>query len=337
MRYSSRFFLWAPFALLVALGLGVSARWWSVAHQLSAKLDALNHREVIPGVKIDFASKSLSGYPFNVDTVFHDLTVTVAGPHGPIVWHSENFASHALTFGGEHWIYEAAGHQRLTWTDSHGRQHSLAFEVGSLHASASLSDMRLERFDADLVGFDSPALAIARTQVHARRNPAADQLDLIVELDEMHLSPPLRGACGETVGHLKIDGNFSDGSAFRAVLAGNAPWQSGLDAWRKQGARFFLAQGDFACGSSSTFVQGQLGLDDQKRPRGLLTAQIAGFAALRDGAAHANAKGGFVTALLDQSAEPNPTAEGRVTVRALFRDGLTYLGSAPAGMNGPLY
>jgi hypothetical protein len=337
MRYSSRFFLWAPFALLLALGLGVSARWWSVVHQLSAKLDAMNHHEVLPGVKLDFASKSLGGFPFNVDTLFHDLTVTLAGAHGPVTWHSENFASHALTFGGEHWIYEAAGHQRLTWTDSHGRHRGLAFEVGSLHASVSISDTRLERVDADLFGFDSPALAIAHTVFHARRNPGADQLDMIVEMDEIHLSPPLRGSCGEIVDKLKIDGNFSNGSAFRAALAGGAPWQSGVDAWRKRGGRFFLSQGDFACGSSSAFVQGQIGLDDMKRPRGLLTAQIAGFAALRDGAAHANAKGTFVTALLNQSAEPNPAAEGRVTVRAAFRDGLTYLGNTPAGMNGPLY
>jgi hypothetical protein len=337
MRYSSRFFLWAPFALLLALGLGVSARWWSVAHQLSAKLDAMNHHEVIPGVKMDFASKSLSGFPFNVDTIFHDLTFTVAGPHGSIAWRSENFASHALTFGGEHWIYEAAGHQRLTWTDAHGKQRGLAFEVASLHASASITDTRLERVDLDLFGFNSPALSIARTQFHARRNPGADQLDMIVEMDEMHLSPPLRGACGETVGHVKIDGNFSNGSTFRTALSGNVPWQSGFDAWRKQGGRFFLAHGDFACSSSSTFVQGQIGLDDQKRPRGLLTAQIAGFAALRNGAAHANAKGTFAAALLNQIAEPNPAAEGQVTVRAAFHDGITTLGNVPAGMNGPLY
>jgi hypothetical protein len=337
MKYSSRLFLWGPLALLLALALGASARWWSVAHDLSRRLDAWNGHEVVPGVTLSFASKTIGGFPFNIDAVFQDFRVKVDGPHGPISWRAEKFASHALTYGRAQWIMEAAGKQQLNWTTKKGEQRGLAFDAGSLHASAVFKDDELNRFDFDLVGFDSAALQIARTQLHARRNPDGDQLDVVASAEEMHLSPRLQGICGETIDDAKLESNFSNGRAFERALAGLAKWQNGFDDWRKAGGRFFLAQSEIACGKSNVFTQGQMGLDEQKRPRGLLTAQIAGFAGLRDGAAHNHSDGTFITALLNQAAEPSPAHEGRVTVRALFRDGMTYLGQTPAGMNDPVY
>ncbi len=335
MNYSSRFFLWAPFAFLLVLALAVSARWWSAASELSKRLDAMNGHQVMPGVTIRFAAKSIGGFPFNVDALLHNLEVTVAGPHGPIAWRTENFAGHALTFGRSQWILEAAGKQRLSWTTKDNKPKGLNFVIAALHASAVYTDDVLSRFDLDIVGFDSAALAIARTQLHVRHN--ADQLDLVANVDELHLSPPLRGACGQQVDRLRLDGNFSNAAAFDTARKGLARWQAGFDAWQKAGGRFYVAQGEFACGESSAFIQGQLGLDAEKRPRGTLTTQIAGFAALREGVTHYGANGVFITNLLNQPSDPNPEKEGRVTVRAAFRDGISYLGNAPAGMNDPLY
>lgn len=335
MTYSSRLFLWGPLVLLLALALGTSGRWWWVANDLSKRLDAMNGHAPMPGVTLSFASKSIGGFPFNVDVVLHDMALTIDGPHGPIAWRAENFAAHALTYGRSQWIFEAAGHQRLSWKTKSGVAKSLAFEIGALHASAVFANDRLDRFDFDLIGFNSPALAIGRTQFHARRNPRTDQIDLVGSAEEMHLSPRLTGLCGELVDHIKFDGDLSNGNAFADTLAGIARWQSGFDAWHKRGGRFFLAQSELACGRSSVFAQGQLGLDDDKRPRGLLTAQIAGFGHLREAGGHFNSA--FTTALLNQPADPNPAQEGRITVRTAFRDGLTWLGNTPAGTNDPLY
>lgn len=335
MTYSSRLFLWGPLVLLLALALGTGARWWWVASDLSRRLDAMNGHTPVPGVTLRFASKSIGGFPFNVDVVLHDLALTVDGPHGPIGWRSENFAAHALTYGRDQWIFEAAGHQRLSWKAKSGIAKNLAFEIGALHASAVFANDRLDRFDLDLIGFSSPAIAIARTQFHVRRSPDADQLDVVGSAEELHLSPRLRGLCGDVIDHIKFDGDFSNGSAFAGALAGLARWQAGFDAWLRRGGRFFLAQSELGCGRSSVFAQGQLGLDDQKRPRGLLTAQIAGFAHLRDAAGLTEST--FVTALLNQPGDSNPAQEGRVTIRTAFRDGLTWLGNTPAGTNDPLY
>ena len=75
MTYSSRFFLYAPLALFLVLAAGVSANWWIVARALSDKLDSLNGRPAMPGVILTFSAKQISGFPFNLDVVFHDFRI----------------------------------------------------------------------------------------------------------------------------------------------------------------------------------------------------------------------------------------------------------------------
>jgi hypothetical protein len=335
MKYSSRIFLWGPIALLLILALTASARWWSVASDLSKRLDRMNGAHPVPGVTLRFASKTIGGFPFNVDAVLHDLEITVAGPRGPIAWKSENFAAHALTYGRAQWLLEAAGKQHLGWTTKDGKHHGLAFDIASLHASVIYDGDALSRFDLDLVGFNSPALDVARLQFHIRHNGA--QIDVVGDVDSMRLSPPLRGVCGEEIGRVRFQGDLSNSAAFDSARSGRVTWQSGFDNWRAQGGRLYLAQGEFACSESNAFVQGQLGLDSAKRLRGLLTAQIAGFDKLREAVSHRAGAGTFIVSLLSQPQDPNPAHEGRVTVRAAFRDGMTWLGNTPVGINDPLY
>src|SRR6201996_6863002 len=164
MKYSSRFFLYAPLVLFLALAITACSYWWVVANALSKKLDALNGRPAIPGVTLSFASKTVSGFPFNLDVVFKNFRVTVDTPHGPSSWRAEKFALHALTYGREQMIFEAAGAQTFTWTDLQGRGHAMPFQIAELHASAISGTQGLSRFDLDCIGFDSAALTAGRVQ-----------------------------------------------------------------------------------------------------------------------------------------------------------------------------
>ena len=50
---------------------------------------------------------------------------------------AENFALHALTYGADKTIFEAAGKQSLTWTDAEGGSIMPSLSMpGALHASA---------------------------------------------------------------------------------------------------------------------------------------------------------------------------------------------------------
>ncbi len=136
MKYSSRFWLYAPLALFLALAAWAMSHWWVLAGALDNKLKAMNGHQAIPGVTLSWASQTISGFPFRIDVVFSDLLVRAEGPRGPLVWHSDHFALHALTYGRAQDIFEAAGHQTLAWTDADGVRHQLNFLPASLRASS---------------------------------------------------------------------------------------------------------------------------------------------------------------------------------------------------------
>ena len=149
MRYSSRFFLYAPFVGLLLLAAIAMTNWWLKATALAKQLDAINGHEIMPGVRLSFAEKRLAGFPFRLDTILKDLRVEVAEVGGPMVWTSEGFAMHTLTYGRVQAILEAGGRQTLSWHDANGGAHRFAFLPGTFRASAILQHGKLIRFDGE--------------------------------------------------------------------------------------------------------------------------------------------------------------------------------------------
>lgn len=231
MTYSSRFFLYAPFGLFLAIALGVGVHWWLAASALSARLQAINGRQIVPGATMRFASRRIAGFPFSLDTVFRGVSFRVDTPHGPTQWRPEEFAMHALTYGRDETIFEAAGKQELSWTKNDGSKRTLVFAVGSLHASAVRDGGGLARFDLDIVGFGSRALTAQRLQFHVRRN-AHDGLDFIVTADGVR---PLRGSCpelGDKPVSGELTGTITKARALTPLLAGRLDWGTAIAHWR---------------------------------------------------------------------------------------------------------
>lgn len=228
MRYSSRFFLYAPLALFLALAGWAMAHWWIVAAAFDKKLTALNGHEAVPGVTFSYTSKTISGFPFNIDVVFAGFKVSGAGAHGPFAWSSEHFALHTLTYGPEKYIFEAAGQQALAWTDGAGVMHRAVFLPGSLRASSLADDRGLARFDLDLVAAAGKNFTAAHFQFHLRRDPQADALDLMVSADAAK-------APGLQIHTLSDYLTLDPGKPFAPLLAGVQSWSDAAAAWRKAG------------------------------------------------------------------------------------------------------
>lgn len=327
MTYSHRFFLYAPLALLLLVGAVVGAHWWSAATALGRRLDAMRTHEAMPGVTIGYAARSLAGFPFNLDAVFDDFRIAVATPHGPVVWRAEHFALHALTYGRDETIFEAAGRQALSW----GRDRRLAFEVGSLHASAILADGALSRFDLDLVAFGSRALTAQRLQLHLRRN--AGVLDVAASGEELRLSPSFRGALGETLHSVALQGEVSSPRTFDGLRAGRVDWRSAVEAWRAAQGSFRLAPLEIVSDTLQMTGTGNVELDEARRPAGLIDFKVAGMPdwLRRD------AQGAFADALRGRAAKAGDNESGKMGVVLGARDGIAYLGDAPVGLVEPLY
>jgi hypothetical protein len=217
MNYASRFFLYAPLGVVVVLGAVIGLHWQAKAAALSKRLDAINGHEVMPGVTVSFASKEIRGFPFNLDTALADFSIMIATPKGPTRWRSEKFAMHALTYGRDETIFEAAGRQHLQWQGG-----ALDFAVGALHASAILKSGSLTRFDLDLVGFGSKAFTAARLQLHARKS--GDTAQIYVAADGLTKCPALR-----------YSATLSHQAAFTALLSGEQAWPAAIATWRRDG------------------------------------------------------------------------------------------------------
>jgi hypothetical protein len=232
MSYSSRFWLYAPLCLLLALAGWVSWHWWNAAAAFGTKLDALKGREAVPGIVISWQSKTVSGFPFRLDAVFTGFSVKGAGAHGRFEWHSEKFALHALTYEAAKTVFEAAGQQKLAWTGADGAGHTVAFLPGSLHASSVMGRQALALFDLDIADASAKNIAAARFQFHMRRDPDGKDLDLMLEADGV------RGG-----NDVKVYATLSNAAAFLPLLRGDASWPDAARAWRAQGGTAKYSQG----------------------------------------------------------------------------------------------
>jgi hypothetical protein len=224
MKYSSRFFLYAPLGVFLVLFAAVGVQWWSKASALSGRLAAANGHEAMPGVTMRFAKSRISGFPFSLDTQLSNVSFAMASAHGPTRWTAEKFAMHALTYGRDETIFEAAGHQSLQWTREDGTVRTLPFAVGSLRASAIVQKGALVRFDFDLVGFGSKAFTAQRLQFHARQYATA-----------IHLSVSADGLTNCQRSAIRHVAAVTIDEAFERLQLGEESWPDAVAAWRAAG------------------------------------------------------------------------------------------------------
>lgn len=268
MRYSNRFFLYAPIVLLLALAAAAMIWWKIAATSLVKRLTESNGREIMPGVRMSYASSSLGGAPFNLDTVLEDFALQIQTRTGPLTWKSEHFAIHALTYGHDQQIYEAAGRQTFAWTDSEGAHHQFTFVPGSLRASAVTADGQLSRFDLDVAALNSPDISAQRLQFHIRRAPQKDALEFVASGESVRLASNLRTGWSEVISDVNFDGTISPVLPLQTLLSGQSDWRTTADAWRRREGIVFMRHVSLDWGKMSGNGSAELWLDDQHRPAG---------------------------------------------------------------------
>jgi hypothetical protein len=244
MRYSSRFFLYAPLALLLALAGLVSLHWWRTADAFEARLAALKGHEALPGVTLDWSNVTVSGFPFRMDATFDGFVAQGAGAHGPFAWRSEHFALHALTYGARKTVFEAAGNQHLSWNDAAGAAHSAGFLPGSLRASAVRDASGLSRFDLEGIELAGQSgngnLRIGKVQFHMRRDPDGKSIDLMAAADAVMAAAPPGSAR-----NFRIYQTLSHGSALAGLLRGEKAPPQAHALWLLAGGKAAITQAEW--------------------------------------------------------------------------------------------
>lgn len=340
MRYSHRFFLYAPVGVIIALAAGVIAYWFVTANAFSKQLEALNGHEVAPGVRFHYTSKSIGGFPFRVDAELENMRVDIATPHGPAAWSTEHFALHMLDYGRLQLVFEAAGKQIVRWHDTNGEPRGLEFVPALLRASASVGGGAPKRFDLELYGAATAPLGVAHTELHMRQDPKADALDVVFIADDVHLAPELRTALGDVISKLRLNGTLAPASPWNAFLSGKIGWKTAAERWRSGGA-FDIARMEIGWGKADASGTGILTLDTAHRVKGMIKLQIAGYQVLADEAARRglvkSAQKGVLAGVMAEASTAANDPTGRLPVTLAFKDGIAYVGATPASFLPPLY
>ncbi len=242
MRYSHRFFLYAPFGLLLLLATIVMVYWKRAADSFDTRLSISNGHEIMPGVRLRYASKSMQGFPFRLDSLIDALSFEIRTNSGPLVWRTQHFAIHMLDYEQNRQIFEADGTQTVSWTDGTGSHHEVSFVPGTLRASAIGSGGGLARFDMDIVSLNSPDISADRLQFHIRRDPIRNALDFAMQGDRLKLACP--GGSAAASGALTVEGRIAPAAPFRPLLEGRADWRSAYDRWLQSQGRLDVERVD---------------------------------------------------------------------------------------------
>jgi hypothetical protein len=235
MRYSSRFWLYAPLAAFAALMAGIMVHWWFAAGAFENRLATLKGREAVPGITLNWKNVTVGGFPFRLDANFTDFSAGGEAAHGPFEWRSQHVAIHSLTYGKGQDVLEAAGVQNLKWTDASGDAREIAFLPGLMRGSASHDAQGLSRFDLDIKQLSAEKITAGRFQFHMRRDPDGRSLDLMLRADDIK-----RGESHTPL--VQVYATLDKGDVIAPLLAGKAHWRKTVSDWRKAGGAAKLTQ-----------------------------------------------------------------------------------------------
>jgi len=291
MSYSNRIWVYGPVGLLVLLAILYSIFWRVQADMLAARLDRANGGEIVPSIVFTFAEKSIGGFPFRLDAVLSGVTLAHAGADGQSAWRTEKLALHALTYGRELYILEAAGRQSFEQPGVSGAPMKvISFSPAVARASAVLRDRRLLRFDLDLwqpEGKDETqgaeptrSFSAGRAQLHLLAHPD-DTADIVMRIDEARIGEGFRPVLGGALSLAELHGKLMNTGSLSALAMGNEDPAEAAGQWREDGGRLSVESLDLDWAGMKTALNGSIGLDANLQPEGSLqgsfdAAQLVG-------------------------------------------------------------
>ena len=329
-RRSGRFWLYAPFLLLVVAALGWSAFWFVVRGRVSEAVDQALAQEQGRGRSWTCTDRSITGFPFRVELRCAALSLTSARwgetvrvETGPALALGQIYSPGLVIFQLASPLKATLPEGRvldIAWTRlaaslAHREPQRVAIVVTGPNATLSAPGYAAESWRADTL------------EAHLRRNPTrpAEQqvVDASIEVKGSVL-PALDALLGTTEpGDVDILASLSQAEAFRIGLNPDA-----LEAWRNAGGQIEISRFVSLKGKARVEASGRLLIDQTHRPAGQIQAAIAGIdqiGGLRIGGLTAgigSLLGGLTGAAPAPSATPGMTALPPL----VLREGRAYLG-----------
>jgi hypothetical protein len=272
-RKPRRFWLYAPFVLLLVAALAWSAFWVYLSGEAIRRMDAQVATLRSAGYDIAWGERAVGGYPFRLD-----VTLTDARVREPSGWSlsSPRFEAEAFVHALRHWVF--ATPQGFTFIRPVGG----AVEVrgATIHASLHDLDKRPPSFSFEGVkltftpapGAQPFALSAAdRVQLHLRPGPD-DQGAVMFKLDggQARLSGLFARMAGGKPISIAWDSLLTRMSGFKG-----ANWAQAARAWSQGGGIIEVRQAGVTAGDALIGAQaGKLSIDSDGRLSGALDVTL---------------------------------------------------------------
>ena len=330
-RRTSRFWLLAPFTLLMLVVVAWSIGWFVIRDQVETRIDRALAREASLGRSWECAEREIAGFPFRIEISCASLTFESADGMNLSLGSSRALAQ---IYQPRHLIVEVSGPMR----GGDGRA-SVAGDWSSLRASVKelgrgteqVSLVALEpRVTVSGVGPVPMEGASDRVDLYARPSPteAGEPRSVDIVVRAVNATAPM------------LDALIGDGEPAQVELQARAKNIRGLrggapedvvESWRRDGGSIELALLDIARGAARIQLTGELTLDEELRLSGKITPQAAGIEPIIQRVVGPE-QGQNVAMMLE--ALSGPAAEGSPSnMRSLppleFRDGRVFVGLFP--------
>jgi hypothetical protein len=334
ISYSHRIFIYGPVAALVLLVVGYSIYWQASAKALAAELDHANGKEVMPGITFAFAEKEIGGFPFRLDAVLSGVTFAHHSPDGETAWRSEKLALHMLSYGPNHFLFEATGLQTFDWPGASAKSNVYYVTPETARASAILRDGKLARFDLDLVDVEAQDadpkavsgrnLSAGRAQFHLRANDD-NTIDVAVKIEDTHIGPGYQPVYGSDVALLMLIGSLSRSETLDRLRGGKDSFANAAENWRVADGTLTVTGLTAQWGDAEADGKATLGFDPDHRLSGTIESLISGGKASGTAAA--------VSALVDTGTD----AQGRTLAVLRLQNGEMRIGKTIITALTPVY
>jgi hypothetical protein len=325
-RERSRFWLYAPYALVLVLLAGWAGFWFIVKNRVAAGVDGWMMREAELGRDWTCTRRSIAGFPFRIEVKCDEVKLVRRNdPTAPAVTLDQLLVV-AQVYDPRHIIAESPGPLIGAWAD--GRKAQVSWDKMQMSLRSSSNGFERASLVADkpslvTTGIEAESVRAGRSEIHLRPSPsrAAEQaFDLTFDVTGL-ASATLDQLAGSTdAANVKLRATATRTS----TLAGGIT-PATIEAWRSAGGVVELPSFGLMKGKAVLEGSGWFSFDELRRLKGRIDASQSGIDQI----------GGMrLGGLLDAGAlfagRPATTTEGGRSLKPLppieARDGRIFLG-----------
>ena len=318
------------FAAALVAGGGAAYWQWS-AGRLAAWIETWTNQQRDQGYEITYRGPEIDGFPFALTARFE--APGIASPHG-WRWNGPPVTGRAALWNPFTVLLDFPGQHRIN-----GTAPAVSAEIAALRAGAvvqiqidgQIGEIAIEAEELS-VHHPEAALGLARLRLRLGPvDPATEdrprKLLLAGEIADATLPEDRNPPFGPTVEHLAFEADLP------GEIPGGAPREI-LEGGRDAGGRLEVRRLEVTWGTLALEATGTLGLDNELRPEGTLTARLRDVGRTVDSLAATGlikAKQARTAKVLLLALAGRPAKDGStvVTLPVTLREGLLYLGPAP--------